>query len=210
MPGNDVQCQFTLPHWEYFLAIEDDLIGCSRFVEFSEENYCTYSLEFARIIMVACSEIDTLLKAICKKFNQKFKGRSIGSYYSEVIKKYPNFKKFNVKLPRFKLELKPWEYWCSDSPPCWWSSYNKIKHRRDGNFKKANLITTLFSVTGLFVVLAYYYKESNSGESPALDYRSWPRVISKCHDSDYDVHAICSGFSTPDDPKPDDPKEAKD
>jgi len=40
-------------HWNYFFAIEDDLATLSRYVEFHEDNFTTYSIEIARILMTA-------------------------------------------------------------------------------------------------------------------------------------------------------------
>ena len=56
----------SLEYWEYFLAIESDLENCCRYVEFSSDNYGTYSIEFARIIMAASAEFDTLAKNLCQ------------------------------------------------------------------------------------------------------------------------------------------------
>ncbi len=41
----------SLSHWNYFLAVEEDLNGVSRYIEFDNNNYKTYSLELARILM---------------------------------------------------------------------------------------------------------------------------------------------------------------
>lgn len=51
--------------WCYFRIIESDLQNTSRFVEVCENNLKTYSSEFAKIIMITCSEIDSLCKMLC-------------------------------------------------------------------------------------------------------------------------------------------------
>ena len=35
----------SFPHWNYFLAMEEDLDRLSRFVEFTTNNYECYSIE---------------------------------------------------------------------------------------------------------------------------------------------------------------------
>lgn len=62
LPGDHMSTKF----WEYYLAIEEDLANCSRYVEFGEQNYTTYSTEFAKIIVLASAEIDTILRELCE------------------------------------------------------------------------------------------------------------------------------------------------
>jgi len=38
-------------HWNYYLAIENDFEKISRYIEFTEANNATFSIELARIIM---------------------------------------------------------------------------------------------------------------------------------------------------------------
>ena len=38
-------------HWNYFLAIEEDLENLSRYIDLREDNFGTYSIETAKILM---------------------------------------------------------------------------------------------------------------------------------------------------------------
>jgi len=49
-------------HWAYFLALEEDLHRLSRFVEISESNFSTHSIECARLLLASCSEAEVVLK----------------------------------------------------------------------------------------------------------------------------------------------------
>jgi len=60
----------SLPHWEYFLSIETDLTQGMRYVEFAPENYATFSVEFARIIVAASAEFDAVAKALCNAIDK--------------------------------------------------------------------------------------------------------------------------------------------
>lgn len=40
-------------HWNYFLALERDLEVLSRYVEFANRNYKTYSIELAHLLFGA-------------------------------------------------------------------------------------------------------------------------------------------------------------
>ncbi|MDM8552939.1 hypothetical protein QUF72_22865 [Desulfobacterales bacterium HSG2] len=151
----------TLPYWEYFLSIETDLLRCGRYVEFTEDNYCTYSVEFACIIMAASSEFDTLAKDLCSKIDSTKRVGKITDYYSVIINRYPNFPGTKVIIPRYNLSHSPWSEWNAEERPYWWSKgYNKIKHDRTNNFVEANLKNAIDATAGLFVAILYLYKTS--------------------------------------------------
>src|SRR5207249_8817300 len=53
-------------HWDYYLVLENDLLSCRRYVEFHSTNMQVYSIEFVRILLATCSEIDVVAKGLCK------------------------------------------------------------------------------------------------------------------------------------------------
>ena len=62
-------------------------------------------------------------------------------------------------MPRNDLHLVPWERWSQAANPEWWKNYNGVKHRRDEEFKRANLGNVLYSMAGLIVLVGYLYAE---------------------------------------------------
>lgn len=56
-----------LLHWNYFLAVEEDLHRLSRFIEFSQDNFETYSIELSRILFAASAEVDVVAKQLCEQ-----------------------------------------------------------------------------------------------------------------------------------------------
>jgi hypothetical protein len=50
----------SFPHWQYFIAIESDLENTARYVEVTPGNFRTYSVEYARILLSAGSEVDVM------------------------------------------------------------------------------------------------------------------------------------------------------
>lgn len=147
----------TFSHWNYFLAIERDLEVLSRYVEFTPDNYKAYSIEMARIILSAGSEIDVLLKAICNKASPGDAADSITKYKKVVKSKLPNMMVFQVDIPRWEIYITPWEPWQSIDVPEWWTAYNKVKHHRDDEYHLANLFNTLNAVAALYVAILYLY-----------------------------------------------------
>lgn len=168
-----------LDYWEYFLSIEQDLEKCSRFVEFSTSNYKTYSIEFARIIMAASAEIDTVAKELCKLVSPHDKAENIRNYASVILAKYPKLTEVEVSLHRYNLKVQPWRGWSNNnnSSPTWWQGYNKIKHERTAHFDRANLENAIHSVSGLLLLILYYFKERNNGKNEEISAFHCPKLF---------------------------------
>jgi hypothetical protein len=147
-------------HWNYFLALEEDLDRLSRYVDLVGNNDQTYSIEIARLFLGASSEVDVVLKQLAKKYNATSNASSINAYFSEISTHSPNFNDFEVQIPRYGLSLQPWTDWQANSPPIWWQDHNKVKHHRDQHFDRANLKNCLNSVAGLFVSVLHLYEEA--------------------------------------------------
>ncbi|UXC38989.1 hypothetical protein [Cupriavidus gilardii] len=146
-------------HWNYFLALEEDLDRLSRYVDLAGGNDGTYSIEIARLLLGASSEVDVVLKQLCRKHNQESAAASIRAYFGEIYERCPNFIGFEVQIPRYGLTLHPWSDWVEGAPPIWWQDHNKVKHHRDEHFSKANLKNCVNSVAALFVAVLHLYEE---------------------------------------------------
>src|SRR5258708_1640840 len=127
------------PHWQYFIAIESDLDKTCRYVELATDNFLTYSIEFARILLSASSEIDVIAKLVCQQADPNGTYKTIDDYRIGILSRYPKFASFEVAIPRYGLVRKPWQDWDTGRNPSWWKSYNNVKHERDKFFREANL-----------------------------------------------------------------------
>lgn len=148
----------TLLHWNYFIALEADLVSLSRFVEFSEDNFGTYSIEMVHLLLASASEVDVVLKQFCAIVAPHEGANNIEAYRKTLLLLEPTIATISVSLPRFGLELTPWTNWREDRSPDWWSDHNKVKHGRGIHFSKANLKNVLNAIGGLFVALIFYYR----------------------------------------------------
>ncbi len=155
-----------LHHWNYFLAIEEDVVRLSRFVEFSTDNFNTYSTEMTRILMAATQETDVLLHAICAHRGND--SDSEAKYRSFVRRRFPHFVNHKVALAQWELVLTPFEAWSSNGTPVWWTANNKVKHQRGSHFAKGSLENMLNACSALFLTLIYYY------DAIGLLHEVWP------------------------------------
>lgn len=148
----------SLIHWNYFLALQSDLADVSRYIEFDEANFETYSIELSHILLASASEVDVVVKGICKYLEPKSKAGNINGYWDILSQGLPEFLSEKVYVPRFNLSFRPWKYWKSENSPRWWAAYNHVKHRRSEYFSNANLQNVLNSVGGLLISVFYFYK----------------------------------------------------
>ena len=158
----------TPKHWNYFLSIEEDIADVSRWVEFDKANFSCFSIQLARLLMVASAECDVIAKRLCDDIDKEAKAQSINRYREVIVERHPNLPESKVEIPRFGLELTPWLNWKKENyPPLWWSANNKVKHHRNTHFNQATLENALNSSAGLFMLLAIYYGRRERSVTPA-------------------------------------------
>lgn len=150
----------THQHWNYYLAIEEDLENVTRYIEFTEDNMKTYSIELSHILLSTCSEIDVLLKSICDLLESPRKTEKIDNYRPIIQEKLPSLIDEEVCIGRYRLFFKPLIAWKDNSQtnPDWWKGYNNVKHHRDIYFSQASLRNAIDAVGALSIIILYYYK----------------------------------------------------
>jgi hypothetical protein len=164
----------TKIHWNFFLALEDDIQRLARFIEFDAKNFECYSLEIARILLASSSEVDIVCKQLCLHFNPTSKANNINHHRDELVAAIPNLPDFQVLIRRHSLTLTPWVEWHDKSGvPYWWTAHNKVKHERHSHYQQANLKNALNAVSALFVLLLYLYKtDAEKGRLVSSEF--WP------------------------------------
>ena len=157
----------TRQHWNYFLTLDEDVARLSRYLELTQTNFTSYSLELARILFAAASEVDVVSKRLCRELDGNSKASNITAYRKEICARYPQITDTRVEVPRFGLILNPWEQWGKNESPLWWKAYNNVKHHRHTHFYEANLKHALNAVGGLFALLLFFYR--HEAENAELD-----------------------------------------
>ncbi len=160
-----------LNHWNYFLLLEKDFISLKNYIEVSEDNFETYSFELSKILQLACSEIDSVCRLVCKSidsdndyFDETIYSGNIAQYKKIILGKYPKLVQSEVSVPSLDETLSPWNEWSINDSPIWWKEYNLVKHYRHTNFKKANLKNTIYALSGLMVLNLYLIRISGDNK----------------------------------------------
>lgn len=179
-------------YWEYFLALEDDLIKASRFIEFSSDNFNSYSIEFARVILASASEFDVIAKLLCKEISPEKKAENINDYQNIILEAYPKFPTMEINLSRYNIQLKPWE---KGENPDWWTSYNNVKHERNNFYNEATLINSLDSTAGLLCGLLYLFRKTQG----RIRLVPGTKLLERNNNTVLMSGLICWDFNLPDD-----------
>lgn len=141
-------------YWRYYCLCENDYSKLLRYVTLNKDNYKTFSDEIARQLQTVGSEFEVAVKAHCC-FND---GEHCITEYRETLRKItPDIFKCEVELKRShpQISVEPFSGWCEmekagDLP--WWLAYNKVKHNRSTEFKKANLENLTNALAALYVI----------------------------------------------------------
>ena len=94
-------------HWNYFLAIEKDIENLSRYIEFSDANLGTYSIELTHILLSASSEVDVIMKQLCTLVDPNQTTKNINDYKSVIQTHLNSFINEEISIDRFGLTFKP-------------------------------------------------------------------------------------------------------
>jgi hypothetical protein len=103
-----IQSQKIETHWNYLLSIEKDLETLSRYIEFDGRNFKCFSVEIARILLSSAAEVDVVCRQLCRKLDPSSNADNINHYRNEIKSAYPNIHDFEILLPRYGLNLRPW------------------------------------------------------------------------------------------------------
>jgi hypothetical protein len=160
----------TNEHWRYFLALEQDVERTTRFVEPHPSNYRTFSIEFARLIISACSEVEVVAKVLCEAIDPRATATNMDQYRTIIHKRYPRIHETIVEVPRFDLRFEPWKEWGSGANPGWWKDHQLVKHQRHKHFANADLEHCIVSTGGLFSLALYMSGSERVRMEPATFY----------------------------------------
>lgn len=153
-------------HWNYLLVLEQDIIRVSNYIELSEENFNAYSVELLKLNLSIGSEIDVVLKLLCEAYSPEEKFNSIKDYKKCINERMPDLINDSISIPRYSLEFKPFNELSiliseGYQSPFWWEDYNRIKHHRYSDYKKANVKNVLYSYAALLLANLYLVVKLN-------------------------------------------------
>lgn len=150
---------FINKYWRYYLLLEKKFIDTLNYVELAEENFSTYSVEYAHQLLTIGSELDTFFKIYCG-FNLNDR-KNIMDYTRYIMSDYPQIPNQVVEIYDTELTLTPYEEWSqwsiqSGNLLSWWDAYNLIKHNRQENITKASMGNVVTALAALHLIEMKY------------------------------------------------------
>lgn len=147
-------------HWNYLLSLEQDIIRLSNYIEFADKNFDTYSIELLKLNLAIGSEIDVVMKLLCKSYFPEKKFSTIKDYKLFINDNLTEIISETILIPRYDIVLRPFEEMGILEKgiyknPFWWENYNSMKHRRDLEYTKANLKNLIYSFGALVIINLY-------------------------------------------------------
>lgn len=162
--------EFTGYFWDYYLTLESDLLKLQPYVAFDKANYNCFSNQLIKLFLSIGSEIDVICKEyagyLCRNRNIKKSPKSIKEYSEYILFNNDAIINENVNCTISNDKLSPWKNWSRQTPE-WWKQYNNVKHNRiyKDNYKKANLGNVIMSLSALYIIEKYYYRELENEHS---------------------------------------------
>lgn len=147
-------------YWRYYLLLEKKFIDTLNYVELAEENFSTYSVEYAHQLLAIGSELDTFFKIYCG-FDLCGRGKNIVDYTRHIMNECPQITTQGVGIDNTEITLTPYEEWSQWSTQSgnllsWWDSYNLVKHNRQENITKAAMENVVTSLAALHLIEMKY------------------------------------------------------
>jgi len=64
---------FVRNYWEYYRELEKEFLHTRKYIEYSLDNFSSYSIEFLKLYQAVCSEVDVVGKVLARVANAAFK-----------------------------------------------------------------------------------------------------------------------------------------
>lgn len=144
----------------------DDLYSVFKVVAPHPDNWDVYGHEIRNIIILACSEVDSMMKNILEKNMMTKKGLFFNTNdYIQLLNPL-RLVEYTLSFNRYALlgNFSPFLKWDIKEPTKsldWYTAYNQIKHDRENNFASANLKMAINSIMAYAVLLIAQYGYRN-------------------------------------------------
>lgn len=142
--------------------IIESLLSIFRTVEPEKGNFKTYGNSIRELLIIACTEVEYLLKKSLVSNNKNPKRKNYNtSDYIWCLSVY-KLNKYSLSLPAYPALgiFKPFKKWNPSAPTSsifWYESYNQVKHDRGGTKSKATLEALINAIAAIHILLESQY-----------------------------------------------------
>lgn len=135
------------------LLLDDLLYDVFKVMVPCKENMACFGHKIRNILILACTEIDSIMKRILVKNGIKSQRNFYTTNDYIKLNKPLHLNEYGLSLSRFEDlgDFIPFSNWNIQNPTTslsWYSDYNEVKHNRDTTFHLANLKNAIDSIMG--------------------------------------------------------------
>ena len=142
--------------WNYYLSLERDISKTSNYVEpLGQES--VYSFEFLKLLILTCTEVESLFKLLCKEIDPNSSAGNMEQYKLKILQKFPHITQAKVTVGRTGVQLTPFENW-DTKPLLWWKEHQFVKHGRNRYFHYATYKNAVTALGALYILIFYIAK----------------------------------------------------
>ena len=191
-------------HWDYFIALDEDLWTLRRYIAFEAANLGTYSIECHRIIQMAALETEAVLYQICKLRNGTCEsGTGRTRPFGELLEHLRDFlEEHGLELGRIRVQyvgslvVQPFPPGSPGNALPWWDAYTALKHRRHEALQKATLQHALQASGALVTAITALAFLRRQGNGP-VDLHPIPRTIFHIQHNGKDLASLTGVLGPP-------------
>ncbi|MDE6752978.1 MAG: hypothetical protein K2J82_00015 [Muribaculaceae bacterium] len=161
-----------LDHQDYYTQLNqlelllDELYDVFKVIAPCRENLSCFGNKIRNILILACTEIDSIMKRILEQNEIKAKKKFYTTNDYIKLSQPLRLNDYSLSLYRFE-ELgvfNPFIDWNSQNPTLslpWYNDYNTVKHDRNACFHLANLKNAINSIISLSIIIISQYGYRN-------------------------------------------------
>ncbi len=163
--------------WDYMRMIEREFVRTLDFVSLSDEHAKVHSNEYAKLLLLAGSEVDTLMSFVASHIAER-PISGVKGCQTILCSHYKGFETVEISIPRIDRTIRPFSAWSKKrTSPDWWVAYNNVKHDRYRNFHDANQENCLQAIAALVVLNLYKFGDCLEPYTELFD-PGYPQSIS--------------------------------
>lgn len=146
-------------------TLNNRLISIFNNIYPTKDNFNAFGHEIRNVLILACTEVEAQLKGILVTNDYDFK-KSKGSTIDYVkLLKVLRLDEYELNLSHFPdiFDICPFKGWAENNPTrslFWYDNYNKVKHDREDEFERANLISAINAVCAIAILLYAQYGDN--------------------------------------------------
>ncbi len=155
-----------LSHIRQLDYILDQLKEVFRVVEPSLDNKETYGNTLRNIIILSCTEIDSMMSNILKSNSFYVKDDKYNTKHYVKLKEALRLTEYTLTFNEYEDlgAFSPYFNWNKEMPSVtipWYDVYNKVKHDRQANMHLANMDNALASIAAYAILVVAQYGKEN-------------------------------------------------